>query len=66
MKTSKEKDPLLSVADSRKYLLKKGLDWGEVWIRRQMGKGRIVSEKVLSSVGIRKSELDRILKDNDC
>lgn len=54
---------ILTVKKAREYLLAKGVDWTEVWIRRQMGDGRIKFERNLNSVGIKVTELNRIVRE---
>ena len=55
----------LSVKESQEYLAKHGVNWTEVWIRLQIGEGKIQSEKMFSSRVIPKSELDKIIKDKE-
>lgn len=55
-------DNYLSVKDSRDYLAMNGVDWSCVWIRTQIGVGKIRSEKILNARLIPKTELNRIIK----
>jgi|GEM_PF-3999548 len=56
-------DELLTVREAQSFLKKNGISWGCVWIRRQMGRGTIKIERQLNSVGIRKSELRRVIRE---
>ncbi|MEK7140489.1 MAG: hypothetical protein AAB815_01765 [Patescibacteria group bacterium] len=55
-------DNYMSVKESRDYLAMSGVDWSCVWIRMQIGVGKIKSVKMLNARLIPRTELSRIIK----
>lgn len=54
----------LSVKDSLGYLEMNGVDWTETWLRVQISKGHIQSEKNFSSRLVLRSSLDKVIREH--
>lgn len=55
-------DNYMTVKESRDYLAINGVDWSCVWLRMQVGGGKIKSIKMLNARLIPRTELSRIIK----
>lgn len=51
----------MNVKEARNYLALNGVDWSMVWLRMQIGTGKIKSEKMFNARLIPRSELSRII-----
>lgn len=64
MRVSNKKE-WFTVTEMREALKKGGLEWTEVWIRQQIGDGKIKSEKKFNSRIIHWTEIQRIIHERE-
>lgn len=57
-------DNYMSVPQARNHLAMNGVDWSTVWIRMQIGTGKIKSQKILNARLIPRTELARIIREH--
>ena len=56
-------DDLLTVREAQEILRTNGVDWTTVWIRMQIGAGKIKSVKIFNARLIHRSEVSRIIRE---
>ena len=56
-------DDFLTVKEAQEILFTNGIDWTTVWIRMQIGAGKIKSVKMFNARLIHRSEVSMIIKE---